>query len=641
MNLLIQWSPSDAILQFVGMYCLGIGILVGLATALSSMAMRRQPAVRHSLWLATLICVTVLPLVLVGIDRFDWTWSIQRPMVLDQLAPSHPVHRVLPKLSPPVPQSTISSVTEPVVSDHVGLDARVADPVLVPSANQESAWTLMEWLRVLATMCMLAWVVGIAVLSIRLWRGVRQVARLVSSVQAFDITCLNESLQIAASILRAKKLPAVVVSPDSFGPVVVGLFRPIVILPVEFAQSATVNQMVDVLVHECAHVLRHDVWVGLLQRLVQLVCWPHPLIYSMNRQLSQAREEVCDNYVLRRGDVTAYAETLLGLAVRYSSTINPAATLAIVNPRWRLQDRIAGLLDPQRRSATHAGRAAFLMMMTALLLCGGAIAAARWQAPIADNAIAAQEVAEPAQQVDQTDHVSLAERERRVEHALREYTYVSFTENPLKEAFQYLEDLHYIDIQLDLKALERQKVSPDTPMSLVVSDIPLRSALKLLLEPLSLTTFIENGQLVITDREEAATHLRDFTVLDPPVADIVQFGIKPAELLTAISSVIDPATWKSNGGRGTLELKTVLIPTNLASREALVVHQRLGIWPEVEQLMGELKQAIRNPEDVADELKVESRDYSLKALHELGFSDMSILRTVRLTCRFDATGDES
>jgi beta-lactamase regulating signal transducer with metallopeptidase domain len=641
MNLLLQWSPSDEMLHYVGLFCVGVAIVVGLATTLAAIAMRRRPAVRHALWLATLICVTVLPLVLVGVDQVDWTWSIQRPIVLDQFAPFQHVHRVSPKPWSGVPQSISSSAPEASTADQVALEAGMGSTVLEPNADQEPSWTLVEWLQALMTIGMLVWLAGIAVLSIRLWRGTRQVARLICSVQSFDNPCLRESMQTAASILRTKTLPTVVVSPDSIGPVVVGLFRPLVILPEEFAKTASVDQMVDVLVHECAHILRHDVWIGLLQRLVQLVCWPHPMISWMNRQLSQAREEVCDNHVLRRGDVTAYAETLLALAERYSSRSNPATTLAIVNPRWKLQDRVAGLLDPQRHSATQVGRAAFLMMMTALLICGGAISAARWQVPIADNAVAAQEVAESPQQTDQTASVSIPVRDLKIERALREYTEISFTENPLEEAIRYLEDLHAIDIQLDLKALESQKVFPDTPVSLVVSGIPLRSALKLILEPMSLATIIENGQLVVTDRVEAATHLHDFTLIDPPVADIVRFGIKPNEVINAIAAVIEPGSWKMNRGRGTLKLETVSIPTDMTSRDALVVHQRLDIWPEVEQLMGELKQAIRDPKEVADELKIESRDYSLKTLHELGYSDTLVLRTVKSMGRFDDTGDES
>ncbi len=72
-------------------------------------------------------------------------------------------------------------------------------------------------------------------------------------------------------------MPPIVVSPDVACPVVAGLVRPTVVLPVAFVAQAETTQLADVLIHECAHALRHDTWIGLAQRLVQLAFWPHPL----------------------------------------------------------------------------------------------------------------------------------------------------------------------------------------------------------------------------------------------------------------------------------------------------------------------------------------------------------------------------
>lgn len=637
---LFRWSPSE-ILQSVGLLSLGICLLIGLATALAMTVLRRRPADRDALWLATLICVAVLPLILIGVDRTGWTWSMQRPTLLDDAVPSLRERRVLPipaKAMPDLPASS-GSLAQAAVAPQGSLDVATSVAAVDINTNLATAWTSIDWLPALVTVGMLIWLAGTAILSIRLWRGMRQVARVRATVQQVHSLYLDQSLQIAATILRMKWLPTVVASTDSTGPVVVGLFRPIVVLPLEFVQTATADQMTDVLIHECAHIMRHDVWVGLLQRLVQLAFWPHPLIYWMNRQLSQSREEVCDNYVLRRGDEAGYAQTLLELAERYSTKMHPAAALTIINPRWRLEDRVAGLLDPYRSLATQVGRTAFLMMMVVLLVCGGTIAAARWQAPSAGDAVVVNQPADPQPRADHSDGQSIPARELRAERALQEYTYVSFFECPLQDALNYLEDLHHIDIRLDVKSLERRNISPEIPVSLVMTGVPLRSALKLILDPLSLTTKVENGELVVTTRVNTMLSLREWTLIDPPVADIVRFGIKPAELITGLAAVIEPRSWQSNGGRGSIELKTLSLPDS-SSIEAFVVHQRLDILFEIKDLLSELKQAIRDPKDVADGQKVESRGYSLKTLHELGYTDVRILQVVRDMCRFDNDADD-
>ena len=68
----------------------------------------------------------------------------------------------------------------------------------------------------------------------------------------------------------------------------------------------------------------------------------------MNRRLGRAREEVCDNYVLREGDAADYAETLLTISERFRSLRTQPAILGLSDPHWRLEDRVAGLLDSRR-----------------------------------------------------------------------------------------------------------------------------------------------------------------------------------------------------------------------------------------------------------------------------------------------------
>ena len=74
----------------------------------------------------------------------------------------------------------------------------------------------------------------------------------------------------------------------------------------------------------------------------------------MNAQLARAREEVCDDYVLRCGDPCGYARTLLKLSERlpqaYGTDTASAGSVGLMDARWTLQDRIAGLLDPRRTS---------------------------------------------------------------------------------------------------------------------------------------------------------------------------------------------------------------------------------------------------------------------------------------------------
>lgn len=108
--------------------------------------------------------------------------------------------------------------------------------------------------------------------------------------------------------------------------------------------------------------------------------------------------------------------------------------------------------------------------------------------------------------------------ERRIQKALSETTEVSFTDNPLEEALDYLEDLHHIEIWIDKQALQEEGVNSDQQVTLVMSGISLRSVLRLMLEPLGLTYLIEDEVMKITTQAKADEKMSTRVY---PVADLV------------------------------------------------------------------------------------------------------------------------
>ena len=194
---------------------------------------------------------------------------------------------------------------------------------------------------------MVIWPLGMALLLARWCHGLCLVARLRRTAQPLDCMPMAGLLQKVRQVLGAAKLPPMATSEGLDLPVMVGLVRPLVILPENVQQTLDEQKLADVLVHECAHaVCRHQV-VGLLQRLAALLFWPHPLVHLLNRELSRAREEVCDNYVIRRGDAPRYARTLLELSELLVGVSPKPAALGLFHCRWRLEDRIAGPLGPK------------------------------------------------------------------------------------------------------------------------------------------------------------------------------------------------------------------------------------------------------------------------------------------------------
>ncbi|HVW02415.1 MAG TPA: VWA domain-containing protein, partial [Planctomycetaceae bacterium] len=117
--------------------------------------------------------------------------------------------------------------------------------------------------------------------------------------------------------------------------------------------------------------------------------------------------------------------------------------------------------------------------------------------------------------------------EEKIRSALDQPTEIDFVDTPLRDALNYLKDYHEIQIWPNEQALTDEGVAIDTPVSLSLSGVTLRSALKLLLEPLQLRYVIEDEVMKITTAAEAVNE-RQIRVY--PVGDLV-IPIMPVGLM--------------------------------------------------------------------------------------------------------------
>jgi hypothetical protein len=153
-------------------------------------------------------------------------------------------------------------------------------------------------------------------------------------------------------------------------PVLVGVIRPMILLPAAALAGWSPGQLEMILLHELVHVRRGDNLINLLQRVIESALFFHPCVWIVSGWVRREREHCCDAIVVARtGRARAYAETLLALAGTGSDR-PPRAAVAMA--RNDLVSRIRRVLDPNREShAMKLPRGLLALTAAALMVPAG------------------------------------------------------------------------------------------------------------------------------------------------------------------------------------------------------------------------------------------------------------------------------
>jgi hypothetical protein len=166
----------------------------------------------------------------------------------------------------------------------------------------------------------------------------------------------------------ARRPPRLVLGDPAVGPHVVGILRPIIVIPPALLDDRPV--LCAALLHELAHVRRHDALARVVQLVACAVFFFWPVVRLASRRLDLAREAACDAWALEASEVPrpAYARLLVRMArLRTSAATSLAAARG-------LDARVAAVLGPPARARAGIAHGFALVAWIAVAL-GGARAA--------------------------------------------------------------------------------------------------------------------------------------------------------------------------------------------------------------------------------------------------------------------------
>ena len=158
------------------------------------------------------------------------------------------------------------------------------------------------------------WCAGVVFLLGRMAVRLGGVRRLRSTALATVPAPLRTACHEMASRLGLRVPFGVMASSVVDSPTVIGVLRPVILLPVAALANLSPTQVEAILAHELAHIRRHDYVVNLLQTVVETLLFHHPAVWWVSGRVRAEREHACDDIALAVcGDRVAYAAALTEL----------------------------------------------------------------------------------------------------------------------------------------------------------------------------------------------------------------------------------------------------------------------------------------------------------------------------------------
>jgi beta-lactamase regulating signal transducer with metallopeptidase domain/peroxiredoxin len=239
----------------------------------------------------------------------------------------------------------------------------------------------------------LAYLVCVLVLLLRLARGVWGGHSLRAAATPVTDRRLLAAIARQARRIGLRAAPAVAYCQQISVPVVVGLLRPVVLLPSALASGLAPDQLEALLAHELAHLRRWDPLVNLLQHLVEAVLFFHPAVWYVSHRIRVQRENASDDLVLAAGwQRLHYADALVRMAElaavlsRGEQALCATTLAASGGSPSEFKRRVLRLLEaePPRVRLNHAGWT--ILLVIGLLAVAAPLAVRTWAQPPASDA---------------------------------------------------------------------------------------------------------------------------------------------------------------------------------------------------------------------------------------------------------------
>lgn len=231
-----------------------------------------------------------------------------------------------------------------------------------------NAW-YMEWMEYLSAIS-ITWITIVVALALKLLIELYNVNKLpLQSCTPADIA-LQQRFNALITKVGLTRNVALLISGKTQVPMAIGWLKPVVLIPFSMLSGLTPQQLDMLLLHELAHIRRHDYLVNFLQTLVELLLFFHPAVRWVSKQMRNEREYCSDDIAVKHsGCSLAYAHTLADTASLCAThRQHSIPSMAMAASGGDLKQRVVRLIDGQQHCTKASDSGKWLASFTVLVV---------------------------------------------------------------------------------------------------------------------------------------------------------------------------------------------------------------------------------------------------------------------------------
>jgi beta-lactamase regulating signal transducer with metallopeptidase domain len=242
-------------------------------------------------------------------------------------------------------------------------DQQVPADMYAAKTVERAKESLGDWHRYLVG----AWIFGVFLMAGRFGMVSVQALRLKRRVLPVEDIELQALFRRLCDQLHITRLVRLQLTHHLESPAVLGVFTPMILLPVHLVTGQPIEYLRAILIHELVHLRRYDCLVNAIQMTVEAVLFFNPAIWLINRQIRREREAICDHISMGMMEAPgAYVRVLLDVMDGLKSRQDQLSVALVKQGDRTMLDRVRRLLVPGYRPVFRLGWDSVLVMLLCL-----------------------------------------------------------------------------------------------------------------------------------------------------------------------------------------------------------------------------------------------------------------------------------